>query len=381
MADGDIQHEVVAEGPAEIRQLGVRRGRDAPRDRPAARRGRAGPGPDRGGPRGARDAGGGAGPVQPRPGAVRLRRLPRPAGAAAQGGELLPDARAALQRPARRARRPVHRLRRRRREADAAADQRPARVLPGRPDRATGSSRSTLQRLPRRARSATWARHRRQPVPRSSSDPLPTVPGERGLLVQLLPEPDRQRHQVPRRRAAPRSTSARPGRATAGSSPARTTGSGSSRSTPTGSSSSSSGCTAARSTPAPASASPCARGSSSTTAAGSGSTPTVAPGATFRWTLPVRGATVPQTLAAPAPSRQEASSGGEPMTMEDVRADRGPARRGRSRRRADDPGGLRRRQGPQPAARRQQRRRRARVPAQARASTPTRRRRTWSCST
>ena len=37
-------------------------------------------------------------PVQPRPGAVRLRRLARPAGAAAQGGQLLPAAAAPLRR-------------------------------------------------------------------------------------------------------------------------------------------------------------------------------------------------------------------------------------------------------------------------------------------
>ena len=61
------------------------------------------------------------------------RRQPRPAGAAAQGVELLPAAAAPLRRQARRARRPVHRVRRRRRAADAAADQRPAVVLPRRP--------------------------------------------------------------------------------------------------------------------------------------------------------------------------------------------------------------------------------------------------------
>ncbi len=80
-----------------------------------------------------------------------------------------------------------------------------------------------------------------------TNDPLPTIRGERSPADPAVPEPDRQRHQVPRHRAYPGSTSARPGTVISGSSPARTTGSGSSRSTPTGSSSSSSGCTAARS--------------------------------------------------------------------------------------------------------------------------------------
>ncbi len=71
------------------------------------------------GARAARRAGARARALQRRAGAVRLRRLARPAGAAAQGRELLPAARAPLRGPARRARRPVHRLRRRRREADA----------------------------------------------------------------------------------------------------------------------------------------------------------------------------------------------------------------------------------------------------------------------
>ena len=82
-----------------------------------------------------RGAGRGPAPVERRARAVRLRRLARPAGAAAQGGELLPAHRAPLQGPARRARRAVHRVRGRRREADAAAHQRPAGVLAGGPGR------------------------------------------------------------------------------------------------------------------------------------------------------------------------------------------------------------------------------------------------------
>ena len=83
--------------------------------------------------RAAGTAGGGPAAVQRGPGAVRLRRLARPAGAAAQGGQLLPAAAAPVRRPARRAGRPVHLVRGRRRAPDAAADQRPAGVLPDRP--------------------------------------------------------------------------------------------------------------------------------------------------------------------------------------------------------------------------------------------------------
>ena len=124
---------IAGDGPAGAGRLGRRRGRDAPPDRrrPAPRCGRA---RERSrGQQPARAAGRGADPVQPRPGAVRLRRLARPAGAAAQGGQLLPAAAAPLRRAARRAGRPVHRVRGRRRAADAAADQRPAGVLPDRP--------------------------------------------------------------------------------------------------------------------------------------------------------------------------------------------------------------------------------------------------------
>ena len=73
-----------------------------------------------------------AGPLQRRPRAVRLRRLARPVRAAAQGDQLLPAARAAVRRPARRQGPAVHRLHGRRREADADPDQRPAGVLAGR---------------------------------------------------------------------------------------------------------------------------------------------------------------------------------------------------------------------------------------------------------
>ncbi len=74
--------------------------------------------------------------VELRAGAVRLRGLARPAGAAAEGGQLLPAAAAPLRGPAGREGRRVHRARRGRRQADAGADQRPARVQPGGADRA-----------------------------------------------------------------------------------------------------------------------------------------------------------------------------------------------------------------------------------------------------
>ena len=88
-----------------------------------------------------------------------------------------------------------------------------------------------------------------------------------------VPEPDLQRDQVPRRRAAATSRIAaeRDGRFWRFTSP--TTGSASRTSTPSGSSSSSSACTRARPTRAPASGSRCAARSSSITAGGSGSPP------------------------------------------------------------------------------------------------------------
>ena len=95
--------------------------------------------------------------LQRRARAVRLRRLARPPGAAAQGRELLPAAPAALRRPARRARRPVHRLRRRRRAAHAGPDQRPAGVLARRADRAA-AHRRRLRRAGRARARADLAR-------------------------------------------------------------------------------------------------------------------------------------------------------------------------------------------------------------------------------
>ena len=90
----------------------------------------------------------------------------------------------------------------------------------------------------------------------------------RGAAHRGVPEPDRQRAQVPRRRRPPvdHVDAERDGDDVAVHR-ARTTASASSRSTPTGSSSSSSACTPRTPTPARASGWPCAARSSSTTAA------------------------------------------------------------------------------------------------------------------
>ena len=65
--------------------------------------------------------------------AVRLCRVARSAGTAAQGRLVLSVAREALRRPARRARYRIHRFRGRRSQTHAGAHQRPAQLLPGRP--------------------------------------------------------------------------------------------------------------------------------------------------------------------------------------------------------------------------------------------------------
>ena len=100
-------------------------------------------------------------------------------------------------------RRRVHRLRGRRRDAHAAAHQRPARVL----------ARRTRAREPRRAGSARPRSARRssnlrvgdrgERRDRSRSDPLPPCRPTRAA-APAVPEPDRQRDQVPRAPAAAR---------------------------------------------------------------------------------------------------------------------------------------------------------------------------------
>ena len=125
----------------------------------------------------------GSEPLQRRARAVRLRRLARPAGAAAQGRELLPGAALALPRPARRARRPVHRLRGRRRAAHAGADQRAARALAGRPRRASRWSRSSSRRL---AAEAAIARGDRGDRRAGGGRAAAHGPRRRALLVSLF---------------------------------------------------------------------------------------------------------------------------------------------------------------------------------------------------
>ena len=109
-----------------------------------------------------------AGALERRARAVRLRRLARPPGAAAQGHELLPDARAPLRGTARRARRAVHRLRRRRRQAHAGAHQRSARLLARRAHRAPARARRH-GRARRAAPRARWRSPSRSRAPPSRS--------------------------------------------------------------------------------------------------------------------------------------------------------------------------------------------------------------------
>ena len=133
-----------------------------------------------------------------------------------------------------------------------------------------------------------------------------------------VPEPDRQRDQVPRRGAAARRVRRGARRRRSGASPAPTTASASRTSTPSGSSSSSSACTRARRTRAPASGLPCAARSSSTTAAGSGSRPRrTAAARSFVFTLP-----------AADPRRRPRHE-----QHREARGDRRPAGRGRPGRR------------------------------------------------
>ena len=117
--------------------------------------------------------GGGAEPLERGAGPVRLHRLARPAGAAADGGELHPAAVPALQGQARRRRRRVHRVRGRRRQPHAAPDPGPAGLLARRHARARSSrdtsSEAALEQAllepPRRDRG-----QRRDRDPRSAAD-------------------------------------------------------------------------------------------------------------------------------------------------------------------------------------------------------------------
>ena len=89
VASGDVGHPITVDGPREIINLSA--------DVESMRLAILGDlEADEGHQPAARRTGPGAGAVQQRPGAVRLRRQPRPAGAAAQGRELLPAAPAPL---------------------------------------------------------------------------------------------------------------------------------------------------------------------------------------------------------------------------------------------------------------------------------------------
>ena len=81
---------------------------------------------------------------------IRLRRVTRSAGTAAQDRLVLPVAGEALRRQARRARGRVHRLRRRRGQAHAGADQRPAHVLARGPAQHHANRRATRHGARRR---------------------------------------------------------------------------------------------------------------------------------------------------------------------------------------------------------------------------------------
>ena len=116
---------------------------------------------------------------------------------------LLPAAPAALRRAARRARRPVHRLRRRRRAAHAGPDQRPAGVLARRADGAAAHRRRLRGARRARAgrpRAGDRGERRRDRGRRRAADGA----RRRGAAAARVPEPDRQRDQVPRRGGAAR---------------------------------------------------------------------------------------------------------------------------------------------------------------------------------
>ena len=187
VAGGDYEREVAADGTVEVVDLAARRRHDARADRRRA----GGAARGRGRPQA----------LQRRARAVRLRRVARPPGAAAQGRELLPAAAAALRRAARRSRRPVHRLRRRRRAADAGPDQRPAGVLARRPARAARTPTSTATRC-----SSACARTSRGSIEESGARDRRRAAADRArrrrAAAARVPEPVRQRDQVPRRGGA-----------------------------------------------------------------------------------------------------------------------------------------------------------------------------------
>ena len=175
---------------------------------------------------GAEGEDGGARAVERRPGAVRVRRVPRPPGAPPDGVELRPALREAVRGPRRRAGGQVHRVRGRGGEADAVPHRRSPRVLPRRTARRAVRHRGH-ERGARPGALEPALRDRGEPRPRhprAAPDPhrqrRPHRPG--------VPEPDRERAQVPPPGAArgrPRLRACR--RRRSGCSRSRTTGSGS----------------------------------------------------------------------------------------------------------------------------------------------------------
>ena len=139
--------------------------------------------------------------VERRTRAVRLRRVARPSGAAAQGGVVLPADREAVRRQARRARHRVHRVRRRRRQAHAGPDQRSARHSP--------ASVGSIRRAPTSTSTPRWTTRLenldtaiaesgardRPPGAAATADHGRPHPADDGVA-----EPHRQRGEVPARR-------------------------------------------------------------------------------------------------------------------------------------------------------------------------------------
>ena len=153
------------------------RARHPRRQRPRHHRTQTGRGGTRPQPPGARTPVRGAGTLQPRPGAVRLRRVARPARTAADGVELHDAARRRPRRQPRRDRPPAPRLRTRRRDAHAATGQRPVAVFAGEP-------RSRREPAAGRLRSARRDRrksdlHEAIVAARGDGDPRPIADGDR----------------------------------------------------------------------------------------------------------------------------------------------------------------------------------------------------------
>ena len=165
------------------------------------------------GARAARRAGRGAAPVQPRPRAVRLRRVARPAGAAAQDRELHASScrSATAGQLDERADQYID-VRRRRRQAHAAAHPGPARLLARRARRRRASTDVDLAAALADAPSTTSSEAHRG-VRRASSthdDAARSCAGERAAARPAVPEPRRQRGEVPATRTARRSCTSAP---------------------------------------------------------------------------------------------------------------------------------------------------------------------------